>query len=341
VAAFYRTQTIEHPIGQTGRLGIKITSADIVLRGTGGEGARVSANFEIRASSDEEADRIFAEVKLVVDQGDGYLQVSEPGAYKSLDSFVGRFFSGRGVDMTVTAELPAHAELALAGVSSDVNVEGLLGDQQYATVSGDLSLTRLGGSARVNSVSGDVTMRADQPITVAAETVSGDLSVVAPVIRGLRANAVSGDVDVEGQLAMGEEYRIDTVSGDLSIALIGGATFEVRGISSDVSSDLDHRIEGRQDRRRVIVGSGGPSIIFNSMSGDLAIHRPRRLDRVPAPPPPLPAPVAPKAPAAPPPPKLSEDEQMAILKALEQGEISVEEAGQRLSGAAGEPTTDE
>jgi hypothetical protein len=337
VAVFYRTQTIEHPIGQTGRLGIKITSADIVVRGSSGEGARVSANFEIRASSDEEADRIFAQAKLLVDQGDGYLLVSEPDGNASLGSLVGRLISGPRVDMNLTAEMPAHAELSLAGVSSDVIAEGLLGDQQYATVSGDLSLTRLGGSARVNSVSGDVTMRADQPIAVTADTVSGDLSVVAPVIRGLRANAVSGDVDLEGQLAMGEEYRIDTVSGDLSIALVGGATFEVRGISSDVSSSLDHRIEGRQDRRRVIVGSGGPEIIFNSMSGDLAIHRPRRLDRVPAPPPAPP----PAAPAAPPPPKLSDEEQMAILQALERGEISVEEAGRRLGGGSGGSATDE
>jgi hypothetical protein len=85
------------------------------------------------------------------------------------------------------------------------------------------------------------------------------------------------------------------------------------------------------------VGSGGPEIIFNSMSGDLAIHRPRRLDRVPAPPPAPP----PAAPAAPPPPKLSDEEQMAILQALERGEISVEEAGRRLGGGSGGSATDE
>jgi hypothetical protein len=328
VAVFYRTQTIEHPIGEYGRLTIKLTSSDAVLRGVSGGSARVVANFEIRASSDEEADQIFEAAKLVVDQGAGFLHVSEPDGNSSMGSLVGRIFSGRGADYDLTAEIPHNAALEFAAVSSDVNVEGLLGDQAYATVSGDLSLTRLGGSARVNSVSGDVTMRADQPISVTADTVSGDLSVVAPVINGLRANAVSGDVDVEGQLAVGEAYRIDTVSGDLSIALFGGATFEVRGISSDVSSDLDHRIEGRQDRRRVTVGEGGPEIIFNSMSGDLAIHRPRRLDRVPAPPPP---PAPPKAPA---PPRASAEEQLTILQALERGEIDVEEASRRLSGEA-------
>jgi Putative adhesin len=327
VATFYRTQTIEHPIGRNGRVSIKVTSSDGVLRGVAGETARITANFQLRAGSDEEADRMFAEAQLEVEQGDGYLRVSEPDGRSPLGGLVERLFSGRLVDYDISAEIPEQAELSFAGISADVNVEGLLGVQAYATVSGDLSLTRLGGSASVNSVSGDVTMRADQPISVKADTVSGDLSVVAPIIRELRANAVSGDIDLEGQLTVGEPYRIDTVSGDLSIALLGGAVFEVRGISSDVSSDLDHRIEGHQDRRRVTVGAGGPEVLFNSMSGDLAIHGPRRLDRVPAPPP------APAPPAAPLPPQPSQEDQLAILQALERGEIDVEEATRRLSGA--------
>ena len=163
-----------------------------------------------------------------------------------------------------------------------MNVEGLLGDQRYATVSGDLSLTRLGGSASVNSVSGDVTMRADQPISVKADTVSGDLSVVAPVIRGLRANAVSGDIDLEGQLAMGERTAIDTVSGDLSIG--AGRRRRLRGARHLVRRQQrpgpSHRGATRIGAGST-VGAGGPEILFNSMSGDLAIHRPRRLDRCP------------------------------------------------------------
>ena len=161
MAVFYRTQTIEHPIGRNGRLSIKVTSSDGVLRGVSGETARITANFQIRASSDEEADRIFAETQLRVEQGDGYLRVTEPDRSSPLGGLVERIFSGRIVDFDLTAEIPEQAELSFAGVSADVNVEGLLGDQQYATVSGDLSLTRLGGSASVNSVSGDVTMRAD------------------------------------------------------------------------------------------------------------------------------------------------------------------------------------
>lgn len=331
MATFVRTQSIDHGIGGTGRLSLKVTSGDVVVRGVPGDEVRVRANYEIRAGSEEEADRIFADVQLQVVREPGSLAVEEPDGHASIGDLVGRLFLGGGhVELNVNVEIPAAAELRLDGVSADVIVEGLHGDQRYATVSGDLSLNRLGGSVRVNSVSGDVTMRADQHISVRADTVSGDLSVVAPVIGGLRANAVSGDVDVEGKLAMGEEYRVDTISGDFGIGLLGGATFEVRGISSDVSSDLDHRIEGRQDRRRVFVGAGGPDVVFNSMSGDLSIRRPRRLDRVPPAPPEAPAPPAPPAPPSPAAPSASE--QLAVLQALERGEIDVEEATRRLSG---------
>jgi hypothetical protein len=212
-------------------------------------------------------------------------------------------------------------------VSGDVNVDGLIGEQRYTTVSGDLSMTHMGGELRMNSVSGDVTVRGDLPLSVRGDTVSGDLSVIAPVINGLRANAVSGDIELEGLLGEGQEYRVDTVSGDVVVGLLGGASFEVRGISTDVNSDLDHRIEGPRDRRRVTIGAGGPLVLFNSMSGDLSIRRPRRLDRTIPQPPPAPTPPPPPARPAP-----SPEDQLAILQALERGEIDVEEASRRLAG---------
>jgi putative adhesin len=333
MATYMRTQSIEHTTGESGLLTLKITAGEISVRGVPGDQVRITANFEIRAASEEEADQAFQEAELRVQRGDGALTVEEPDRHASLGALVGRLFARGMVGLSLSVELPERAELRLDVVSADANVEGLLGEQRYNTVSGDLSLTRAGGSIRANGVSGDITVRAEQPIDVRAETVSGDLTVVAPTIRGLRANAVSGDVDVEGQLTAGREYRIDTVSGDASVGLLGGATFEVRGISSDVVSNLDHRIEGPRDRRRVVVGDGGPDVIFNSMSGDLAIRRPRRLDRMaPAPPKPPAPPVSPARPST----QLPAEDQLAILQALERGEIDVEEATRRLGGHSGE-----
>jgi DUF4097 and DUF4098 domain-containing protein YvlB len=323
MANFVRTQSIAHRIGERGRLVLNVTSSDVRLAGVDGAEASLRATFEIRAANDEEADRAFEELKLRVDAAGDQLLVEEPDGTPSIGSAISRLLGGRGhVNLSVEGQLPRSAELRLEGVSSDIQVDGLRGDQHYATVSGDLYLTDIGGSVRFQTVSGDVTARAAAALAVTVEAVSGDLSLIAPRLDGLRANTVSGDLEIEGELGSGD-FRVDTVSGDLTVGLVGGASFEVRGLSTDISSDLDHRIEGRNDRRRMVVGGGGPSFVFGTMSGDLVVRRPRRVDAAAV----EAVAAKPAAEAARP----SADEQLAVLRALEAGEIDVDEASRRLA----------
>ncbi len=326
MATYVRTQSIEHDIGNDGRLALKVSSGHIDVRGVTGERARLRATFEIRADSDADADRIYDDARLRAERGGGALEVEEPReASGGLGGAVARLLGSRGhVQLRVEAEAPSMAELRLETVSADVTVEGLMGDQRYTTVSGDLFMTGIGGSLRVSSVSGDAVLRADRPVIVRVDTVSGDLSLAAPRLDGLRAHGVSGDIGVEGALAPGGEFQVETVSGDLTVGLAGGATFEVRGLSTDISSDLDHRVEGHHDRRRVIVGGGGPGFVFRSMSGDLAVHGARRATAVGA---------AQRATVGswPEAGQGEMQEQMAVLRALERGEIDVDEATRRLA----------
>ena len=319
MATFVRTQSISHRIGERGRLALRITTGDVRVKAAPGDEASVHVTFEIAAASDEEADRVFEEIKLHVEADGGQLTVEEErDGVSGLGSAISRLFGGRGrIQLKVEAQLPPMAELRLDGVTADVQAEGLRGEQRYATVSGDLYLTDLGGSLRINSVSGDVTLRASEPIDLRVEAVSGDLNAITPHLDGLRASSVSGDIEIEAALGAGE-FGVETVSGDLTVGLLGGASFQVRGLSTDIHSDLDHRIEGHRDRRRVTVGAGGPEFSFSSMSGDLAIRRPRRIDAGSQP--------AKSASASPP----SAEDQLAVLRALEAGEIDVDEAARRL-----------
>jgi hypothetical protein len=116
---------------------------------------------------------------------------------------------------------------------------------------------------------------------------------------------------------------VETVSGELAVGLVGDATFEIHGLSTDVSSELDHRLEGQIDRRRLIIGSGSPRLVFNSMSGDVKVRRPRRIS-------PRPASATPRAE----PTAAERQSELDVLRALERGEIDVDEATRRLAGGA-------
>lgn len=320
MVTYVRTQTIDHTVGENGSVSLGVTEGDVQARGIPGGEARVRATFEIRASSDAEADRIFEQIQLRVTRGNGELTVDEPRS--SFGSIISRIFGdGSQANLTVEAEIPAAAQLHLTSVSADTEVSGMRGEQRYSTVSGDLQLRDIGGSVRLEAVSGDANLRTEEPVAVQAQGVSGDISITAPLLRSLRANTVSGDVELDAELDARGEFRVESVSGDLAVGLIGSATFEAHGLSTDVHSELDHRLEGQVGHLRLIIGSGGPRLVFNSMSGDLDVRRPRQNASAVATP--TPAPSAP-----------DQATQLGVLRALERGEIDVDEATRRLAGGA-------
>jgi hypothetical protein len=332
-----RVQEIEHEIGEGGRFALRVTSADVELRAVDGPRARVRATYELRADSDGEADDMFERVQLRATRGADELDLEEPRPDGGGLGGLARALRGRGgevVDRRIEAEVPRRAEVRFNGVSAELTAIGLLGVQRYQTVSGDVVVSEAGGDIRLQSVSGDASVRADDLLVVEATTVSGDLSIVAPSLARVRINTVSGDAEVEGDLGHDGDHRVDTVSGDLSLGIGGGSlTLEVRGLSTEVHVGLPHRSEGSRDRRRYVIGDGRASLLFTSMSGDVSVHAAHRLDRrrhvaAGAPTSQVPAAVTPSAP--------SEGEEpvdeIEILRAVERGELSVEEAARRLEG---------
>ena len=319
MATYVRTQEIAHHIGANGRFALRVTSPDVELRAGDGPTATVRVQLELRADSEEEADELFERVRFNHRSADGSLEVSEPRRNEAGIGSIARLLGigSSRLEASVSAEVPRHAEVAFEGVSADVTASGFHGSQQYRTVSGDLVLDRIAGTVRVRGVSGDVSLRADDAIRLEMNTVSGDASAIAPRFDELRLVTVSGDVELEGELAARGAHRIETVSGDLSLGVVDGLTLEVRGLSSDTRVSVPHRSEGSRDRRRYIIGGGDANLLFSSMSGDVSVHPSRRL-----------------APSSAPPPRataVEDDEQLAILRALEAGEIDVDEASARLA----------
>ncbi|HET9417359.1 MAG TPA: DUF4097 family beta strand repeat-containing protein [Candidatus Limnocylindria bacterium] len=327
MAIFHRTQDIEHDIGPEGRFVLRVTSPDVEIRAIDGGTARIRIEYELRAASDANADEAFERLQYAVSAGDGFLEISEPK--RSSSSGIGALagilgLSSDRVEARIVAELPRGVHLTFTGVSADVTVIGLRGVQDLKTVSGDVVLSDVGGSLSITGVSSDVSIRADEPVTLRAKTVSGDLSAFAPRLNDAHVTSVSGDIELEGDLGARVTHRFETVSGDLTLGVVGGVTLQVRGLSSDVDVSVAHRSEGSRDRRRYVIGDGAASVEFHSMSGDVSVHTARRVAAPPPPP-------RPPAPAAPP---IAEDEQLAVLRALERGEIDVEEATRRLAGGS-------
>lgn len=331
---------IDHTISAAGRLTIRLAAAELRLAGTDGD--RVVVRTPTGTSLPD---------RVIIETTDDALTIREK------ESLGLTFGIGRKV-VQLEIELPATAEVRVETISGWLDVQGLTGEQRYRTTSGETRLRAAAGEIELNTVSGDARIELADVAQLGVKSVSGDIAVSGGRLDSLRIGTTSGEVRVDSPLVGRDGHSIETLSGDVSIVATAGLRVQARTVSGDLTSDLPHRTEGRMGRRTLIVGDGSIELGFRSVSGDLWIHDGSGADggpssrstptERPAAPwhpaiPPMPAmPAMPVLPALPAVPgstaaAVADDadprgaERMAILRALENGELDVPTAMDRLA----------
>lgn len=297
--------SLEHTIGADGLFSLHLRDGDVRILAVDGETIRISDAHGHHLSE-----------MFVIEIGEGSASLRSTRR----DTSHGARRHGHAPDLAVG--LPRGATIVVETTSADVRADGLLGDQRYRTVSGDLSLSAVGGRIAIEAVSGDIKLTTIGETDVALRTVSGDIELRAGTLRSLRSTTTSGDLKVAGRLLGPGPFSVETVSGDALIAPAGEVRIEMTTMSGDLRSDIDGQVAGHRGQRSLSIGSGGPLLTFRSMSGDLRVVRPTRIDA-----PDMPVPTAPTAPTV---VADADDPRLLILRALERGEIDVAEAGRRL-----------
>ena len=292
---FTSPAVFSHRIGRTGRFSLNNVSGDIRIRGVEGDDARVVARWDGR--SDEP-------MPLSINRGDGFLEIET--------DHKGGWFSFRRGSIEFEVDLPFNARVDLTAVSADIEARGLTGDQSYKTVSGDLRIEGTGGRVSAVTVSGDVSLIAARPAEINLTTTSGDIEASGDTFQPVRLKTVSGDMSVRGKFAPGPQHTAESVSGDLNIEAVNGLTVDTkRGL------DLS-----KKDKRPMVTGDGRANLRFRSLSGDVRLSgfSTARSEPEPQHEPPQPE-------------QIDEADSLEVLRALERGEISVDEASRRLEGA--------
>jgi microcompartment protein CcmL/EutN len=316
---------IEHRIGETGTVTVRVASWDVEVVAVGGDVARVR-NADGAGLPDA------VEVERTADS----LWIRQPTRF-------GLDVSSRKTKATKLAiEVPERATLAIQTASGDVQAAKLHGPVQVRTASGDVLLVDVAGEVQAETVSGDVAIRLDAPTTLAVKTVSGDTIVEGSRVERLAYSSTSGDLKLTSELGDGP-HAIATVSGDAIVTTRNGIRVAAQTLTGDLLSDLPHSSEGRPGQRSLIVGEGSAVVQFRSVSGDLRVvgptgHGPTAaIPRPPAPPAP------PEAPAPPPLPRpdepvdpATETARLEILRALERGEIDIDDATRQLADLDGQ-----
>jgi hypothetical protein len=268
-------------------------------------------------------------------------------------------------DIAIEVPLKMSGRVEINVASGDVRAEGISGEISLKTASGDVRAVHLDGDLALQTASGDVTIEHASG-RLAAKTASGDVRVASSQIDAFQIQTANGDIALDVVLRGDEPCRAGTANGDVRLTLrrpaAGGEEPAVALAFQTVAGDAHVSAPFRKAGRRLWQSGAdgqGPRIEVTTVSGDLkatiaavdAGFAPAARPGSPAPaaPPPPPAIFAPPAPPEPvtvpesamnqpepeaaQPPAHGEIDRLAVLEAVERGEISIEEALLRLEAA--------
>ena len=193
---------------------------------------------------------------------------------------------GRDIASDLEISVPKDSSLEIAGVSADIDVEGVLGEQEMATVSGDVSTRGVADDVEAASVSGDVEVRGtgvaseteaatvsgDVELTglageVEAESVSGDVTITGGAFDDAHLESVNGNLTFHGELQKGAELGMESVNGTVEVILNGkiSAEFDIETFNGRIKNCFGPKPE------RTSRYSPGLELSFTQGDGDASV----------------------------------------------------------------------
>jgi DUF4097 and DUF4098 domain-containing protein YvlB len=261
------------------------------------------------------------------------------------------------VDYQVYA--PIASNLRLKNVSGPIHATHITGTVTINNVDGTAVLRQISGQTSAETVNGTL-MASDLNGTAKLNTVNGKMKVLSGALQELQADTVNGGIEIVSDLSSAGTYVFHTVNGGcrLGVSPDFRAHVSAHGVNVSVDCQLPSQsVERSFGKWQGTIGTGeGPyaEIHFETVNGKLQIEN-GQLQKEPSstsqqdqfvakvettPPPPAspvtPAPPPPTEPVevkvAPSPSTETSLSQTEILKRVEKGEISVDEAIKLLQG---------
>lgn len=298
-------ETVE--VGPGSELIITTLGGDVEVRGANGGSIRIKAKGE----------SALAETPHVQHEGNRVI-----------------FNAPHGSEIDVEAIVPHDCKVFVTTADGDVEIEDT-GSIEARTMNGDVTAEDIAGDCSITTGHGDVTVER-MTGSLSVRSINGDVEVQHSRLHGAQLHSVDGEVSVDAVLDSGP-FTFQTVNGDVELMLPRGQGAEVafHTANGDFTCELPAQVTKSSRREwQAEINGGGTHVEITTVNGDLEIGEGKSAavaDALrPAQPVP-PVPPVPPTPAEPAVPSARDDRTNEVLRQLERGEISVDDAMERLS----------
>jgi DUF4097 and DUF4098 domain-containing protein YvlB len=209
----------------------------------------------------------------------------------------GYHHGSHSISSDLVINVPVKSSIEIVGVSTDINIQNILGEQHVQTVSGDIESEIRAADVEIQTVSGDVEVQGDDVAghcqlgsvsgdveaqnlagNVVADTVSGDLTIVNSSFERVKMKTVNGDVIFESGLLDGGSFGLQTHNGDVDINFTDGisARFSIETFNGDINNcfgpepvEVSEHMPGAELKFKE--GKGEGRVTIHTFNGDLRL----------------------------------------------------------------------
>lgn len=229
----------------------------------------------------------------------------------------------RGVSVEYTVKLPADGAVTVETVNGSIAVNGLTRSTEAKTLNGSLLLKGVGGASHGETVNGQIVaenLTGDTELRVQ----NGSLKLIAARLQNLDGTTTNGSIQAELKIQPHGSYSLGTTNGSCKLMLPGNSRCHIRAeaVNGSISNELPaHEIRAANrpgaNLWEAELNGGGAEIEFKTVNGSLKILAAEHAVEEDA---------AEEIGAGPDIEESDESRRMEILRAIERGEISVEDA---------------
>jgi hypothetical protein len=252
-------ETFNHVFSGDKSLNVDNINGLIQIIGDSGTTIRVEGEKIIHAADQQQVDRAKREVVLDINEKDGIAQLYVNGPFRGNNhASENHGFHENGdreyeVTYNFTVHLPRETELDLHSVNGDVKTEQTGGRFKVRGVNGGVTMNGAAGSGEVRTVNGPllVSFRESPKTASSFTTVNGRIDATFP----------------------------PNLSADLKFKTLNGATytdFDVTALASPPGTGemKNGRFVFKKDHTTSVrAGSGGPELSFETVNGEIQIHK--------------------------------------------------------------------
>jgi DUF4097 and DUF4098 domain-containing protein YvlB len=203
----------------------------------------------------------------------------------------------RNISSDLVINVPESSSVEVVGVSADIDVQNVLGEQRLQSVSGDIDSEVRAADVEMETVSGDVEVQGDNVAghaqlssvsgdveaenlagEISANTVSGDVTLVNGNFDRVKIKTVNGDIIFESRLSDGGSFSLKAHNGDADINFNGGisARFDIETFNGDIRNcfgpepvETSEHMPGNELKFKE--GDGKGRVTIHTFNGDVRL----------------------------------------------------------------------